>query len=235
MEDKNAQSLRSLTGKNLEEVVAYVLNRILNSKDIFAIKGNKKHLHDFFKDEEKVEDILNAIKIPIDRKLNQMQSEELPDADLLVFYWKENTFQLLAIISCKRSFHSRHVMVTFWSLVFKESHQNSQTKYVVVTEDNDQYHKDEKRRRTELGKSHEQSTATRRILEGFTDKVYIIKPYQSETKELEQDLKKYQEKGSKEVIFDLPNHPNHTEYCNAIRPFDDLIQDLLTWKKEFLE
>lgn len=118
-------------------------------------------------------------------------------------------------------------MVTFWGLAIRIG---SNIKYVCVTEDKDQYHP--KRPRSELGKSCKDSTSARRLLESFVDRIYVIKPYNEKSKELNLDMEKFNSQSEKQICFDTPNYKYHTEYCASVRPFDDLIFDLLRWKED---
>lgn len=77
-------------------------------------------------------------------------------------------------------------MVTFWGLAIRIG---SNIKYVCVTEDKDQYHPT--RPRSELGKSCQHSTAARRLLESFIDRIYIVKPYKENSDELKNDIQKF--------------------------------------------
>jgi hypothetical protein len=75
-------------------------------------------------------------------------------------------------------------------------------------------------------------------LESFVDRIYIIKPYSLNEKEIEQDIASFvfSKERHKDInyIFDNPNHPFHTKYCLSVRPFDDLVFDLLRWKDDLL-
>jgi len=81
-------------------------------------------------------------------------------------------------------------------------------------------------------------------LETFTDRVYTIKRYSGvRDPQLAQDIEAFQEylsslqdktsyARSMTTYFDDPDHPNHTEYCQSVRPFDDLVFDIIRWKNE---
>lgn len=233
LDDSKAQSLRSSEGQRLENVVSFILNSILNKEDIFITQGTTEGLRTIVKDKSVIEQIIDYNKLPVKRPCDQKQLEDYPDTDLFILLKTKNSWRVIGIINCKVSFHSRHTMVTFWGLAIRIG---SNIKYVCVTEDKDQYHSI--RPRSELGKSCEESTAVRRLLESFVDRVYIIKPYQLKTSELENDIKNFEinlnNKKKKIIYFDNPNSVHHTKYCVSVRPFDDLIFDLLRWKEEII-
>ena len=231
LDDSKAQSLRTSEGHRLENVVAYVLNTILNEYSIYIVRGTAQGLKKLIRENTVVKQIIDYNKLPVKRPCDQMQLEDYPDTDLFILIKNQNLWKVLGIINCKISFHSRHTMVTFWGLAIRIG---SNIKYVCVTEDKDQYRS--KSPRSELGKSCQQSTSTRRLLESFIDRTYIIKPYKENSLEIKDDIKKfsavYEKDKKKQIYFDNPNHKYHTEYCVSIRPFDDLIIDLLRWQEE---
>lgn len=138
-------------------------------------------------------------------------------------------WRLLAIINCKVSFHARHTEAAFWGLLTRLS---SNIPYVVVTEDRDIY----KPKASELGKSCEEATAARRLLESFSDRVYLAKRYENDQDpRLDADISlklSNIEKGISSIVFDDPAIPYHTQYCHSVRPLDDLVKDLRYWKTE---
>jgi len=231
LDDSQAQSLRSSEGQRLENVVAYILNTLLNDKDIYIAEGTSDGLKKIISDKKIVKQIIDYNKLPVKRPCDQKQLEDYPDTDLFILVKTKNEWRVLGIINCKLSFHSRHTMVTFWGLAIRIG---SNIRYICVTEDKDQYHPT--RPRSELGKSCQQSTAARRLLESFIDRIYIIKPYKESGDELKNDIQKFstiflkQKKNA--ICFDNPNYKHHTKYCVSVRPFDDLIYDLLRWQEE---
>lgn len=233
LDDSQAQSLRSSEGHRLENVVAYILNTLLNKHNIYIVEGTADALKKLINDKKVVKQIIDYNKLPVKRPCDQKQLEDYPDTDLFILIKTENQWRVLGIINCKLSFHSRHTMVTFWGLAIRIG---SNIKYVCVTEDKDQYHPT--RSRSELGKSCRESTAARRLLESFIDRIYIIKPYEEDGSKLKNDIQKFaaffsNKKEQKKIIhFDNPYHKHHTEYCISIRPFDDLIFDLIRWQEE---
>ena len=231
LDDSKAQSLRTAEGQRLENVVAYILNVLLNKYDIYIVKGTEGGLKKLINENTIVKQIIDYNKLPVKRPCDQMQLQDYPDTDLFIIVKIKNYWRVIGIINCKVSFHSRHTMVTFWGLAIRIG---SNIKYVCVTEDKDQYRT--KNPRSELGKSCQQSTSTRRLLESFVDRTYIIKPYEENSPELINDIKSFSSDSenniNKQVYFDNPNYKHHTEYCVSIRPFDNLIYDLLRWQEE---
>lgn len=231
MLDSEAQGLRTFEGKRLELVVSKILNELLNKFDIYVVRGNSEGLKTIIKDNDLISEIIDYNRLPVKRPCDQKQLMDYPDSDLMILTKNKNTWRLLGIINCKISFHSRHTMVTFWGLAIRIS---SNIKYLLVTEDKDQYHPE--RPRSELGRSCSESTATRRLLESFVDKIYIIKPYNLQDQQLQFDITSFKKtisnQKNEQYYFDNPEHPHHTEYCLSVRPFDDLIMDLLRWKDD---
>lgn len=231
LDDSKAQSLRSSEGQRLENVVSTILNHTLNKHNIFVVNGTTEGLKKLIKDSSIVKEIIDYNKLPVKRPCDQKQIEDYPDTDLFILVKYHNEWRVLGIINCKLSFHSRHTMVTFWGLAIRIG---SNIKYVCVTEDKDQYHPTKPR--SELGKSCKNSTAARRLLESFVDRIYIIKPYQLNSEELIKDIKAFSlifnNKKRTNIIFDSPNYKYHTEYCMSVRPFDDLIFDLIRWQED---
>ncbi|MCX7610065.1 MAG: BsaWI family type II restriction enzyme [Ignavibacterium sp.] len=231
LDDSKAQSLRSSEGHRLENVVAFILNNLLNDKEIFIAQGTTDGLKKVVNDKKIIEQIIDYNKLPVKRPCDQKQLEDYPDTDLFILLKTKTHWRVLGVINCKVSFHSRHTMVTFWGLAVRIG---SNIKYVCVTEDKDQYHP--VRPRSEFGKSCEESTAVRRLLESFVDRTYIIKTYELNSIEIQKDIEKFSialKKGTvKSICFDNPKHKYHTKYCVSVRPFDDLIFDIIRWKEE---
>lgn len=233
MLDTEAQGLRAAEGRRLEEVVKKILNTLLNDQDIYIVRGNSEDLRRTINDQSLVDQIIDYNRLPVKRPCDQKQLLDYPDSDLFILIKVNNNWRLLGIINCKTSFHSRHTMVTFWALAIRIS---SNIKYVLVTEDKDQYR--DNNPRSELGVSCSQSTSTRRLLESFVDRIYIIKPYQPDDENLQRDITLFRESLNNRTqttyYFDNPVHPHHTSYCLSVRPFDDLVIDLIRWKDDLL-
>lgn len=233
MLDSEAQGHRASEGRRLENVIMKILNDLLNQFNIFVVRGNSEGLRSIINDKTLVNELIDYNRLPVKRPCDQKQLMDYPDSDLFIMINSKNVWRLMGIINCKISFHSRHTMVTFWGLAIRIS---SNIKYVLVTEDKDQYHP--KHPRSELGRSCSESTSTRRLLESFVDRIYIIKPYNLDDLELQENISSFRKsmlsKNRNNYFFDNPNHPSHTEYCLSVRPFDDLIFDLLRWRDEML-
>lgn len=241
LSDSSAQGNRAKGGEKLELVTAHILNRILNKEDIFVLKGTKAGLLDTIKNDAIVTKIIDFNKLPVKRPCDQQQLEDYPDTDLFVLLKTGAHWKVLGIINNKVSFHSRHTMVTFWGLAVRIG---SNIRYVCVTEDVDQYRKDNPR--SELGRSCKDNTSPRRLLESFTDGVYLIKFYNGiEDPVLETDLSKFIEYYNSlddktsytrklTSFFDNPEYKYHTEYCKSVKSLDELVFEIIRWKRKNL-
>lgn len=239
LDDSKAQSIRVKTGERLEIVTAYILNYVLNKEDIYVLKGTKAGLLDTINNNEIVNSIIDFNKLPVKRPCDQQQLEDYPDTDLFILRKAGKKWKVLGIINNKVSFHSRHTMVTFWGLAVRIG---SNIRYVCVTEDADQY----RLKRSELGKNCKESTSTRRLLESFTDGIYLLKVYDGVAdpildKDINEFYNYYKKLGDKTSyarertnFFDNPAYEYHTEYCESVKPFDDLIFEIIRWKKKSL-
>jgi hypothetical protein len=238
LDDSTAQSQRTLYGRAFEITVGMILNRLLNPQGLFIVKGTAQALSTLIDDPAIVRGIIDYNRVPVKRRCDQTQLQDYPDTDLFVLYQDNDAWRVLAIISCKVSFHARHTETCFWALLVRLS---SYIKYVLVTEDGDIYRKF----RSELGTSCQRPTAPRRLLESFTDRVYLLKRYDGPDDErLFKDIEKFRSLFPNKLplyppsiietnpIFDDPTIPGHTQYCRGVRPFDDLVFDLLRWRIE---
>lgn len=232
MLEQIAQSLKAVGGTNFELIVANILNNFLLNDDIVITRAREASLRSLIHDKSNLHQIMNFTKVPVKRRCDQSQLQDYPDLDLFALVRPTEIAQkwrLLAIINCKVSFHARHTEAAFWGLLIRLS---SNIHFVVVTEDRDIY----KPKTSELGTSCQKSTETRRILESFSDRVYLVKKYKNENDpELEKDIfikKEILQKGTNSIIFDDINIPRHTQYCHSVRPLDDLIDDLKYWKRD---
>lgn len=228
-----AQSLKAVGGTAFEYIVARILNNFLMEDDIVVTRAREASLSKLIHDESNLHQIMDFTRVPVKRRCDQSQLQDYPDLDLFALI-RPNQFgqlwRLLAIINCKVSFHARHTEAAFWGLLIRLS---SNIPFVVVTEDRDIY----KPKPSELGRSCQASTETRRILESFSDRVYLVKRYASENdRKLDQDITTKQTNLKQgigdSIVFDDPNIPYHTQYCHSVRPIDDLIDDLRHWKIE---
>lgn len=233
--DAIAQSLRAAGGSAFERIVAKILNEFLSNDDIVVTRAREPALRALIQNESNLRQIMDFTRVPVKRKCDQSQLEDYPDLDLFALIrprQQRGLWRLLAIINCKVSFHARHTEATFWGLLVRMS---SNIPFVVVTEDRDIY----KPKASELGPSCQESTVTRRLLESFTDKVYLVKRYEDEDdSRLAADIRrKWQllNEGKEDIVFDDPSVPNHTKYCYSVRPIDELIDDLRRWKVEVPE
>lgn len=230
MLDRVAQSLRAAGGTAFEFIVAEILNNFLVSDGIVVTRAREPALRQLISEQSNLRRIMDFTQIPVKRRCDQSQLQDYPDLDLFALIRPESEgglWRLLAIINCKVSFHARHTEATFWGLLIRLS---SNIPFVVVTEDRDIY----KPKASELGISCQQSTETRRLLETFSDRVYLVKRYKSiDDDTLRHDLdtkKQHLRDGRTTVVFDDPSIPRHTQYCHSVRPLDDLIDDLRRWK-----
>jgi hypothetical protein len=217
----------------LEAIVARILNLLLNGQNIYVVKGNNRELRNV-PGASMAKQVVDYSTLPVKRPCDQKQIEDYPDSDLFVVYKDEEKWRVLAVISCKVSFHSRHTMVAFWGLAIRVS---SNMRYVCVTEDADIHRK----KRSELGVSCAESTAARRILESFTARTYLIKQYRSaDNPQLKKDVDQFltalmnSTRSARRIkpTFDDPSMPHHTQYCASVCPLDELYFDILRWKDE---
>ncbi len=237
LQDADAQSARSRSGRAFEDVVAKILNALLTSEGIYVVRGATDALRECVQDAQAVQAIVDYSRLPVKRPCDQKQLEDYPDSDLYALAYTPEGWRILALINCKVSLHSRHTMTCFGGLAVRMS---THLKFVFVTEDRDIY----KPKASELGASCQASTAGRRLLESFTDGVYITKYYTGlHANQLEGDIvamaSRIEETGgvvhltaTDSPVFDDPSIPNHTRYCVAVRPFDDLIPTLARWRRE---
>ncbi|MFQ6122951.1 MAG: BsaWI family type II restriction enzyme, partial [Dehalococcoidales bacterium] len=176
MLDQLAQSLRAAGGTAFEYIVAKILNSFLLEDDIVVTRAREASLRRLIHDQSNIYQIMDFTRVPVKRRCDQSQLQDYPDLDLFALIRPSKfgqLWRLLAIINCKVSFHARHTEAAFWGLLVRLS---SNIPFVVVTEDRDIY----KPKPSELGRSCQESTETRRILESFSDRVYLIKRYDNE-------------------------------------------------------
>ena len=163
--------------------------------------------------------------IPCDQRYDMM----LPDTDVLVYYGQKDGNGLvkkryhLATVSCKVSFHGRETESTFWAKVLR----NHGAKFYLATED----------KFGELA-TCENGKKVRRLVECFMDSIYLMKQYHGSSNTLEKEIalffdvlenskrSGYQRQDS--MIFE--NKRKEGSYCKLVRPFDDLLFDLVQLK-----
>jgi hypothetical protein len=230
--DRDAQSKRAAGGNEFEKIVAKILNEFMVTDNIVVTRARESVLSSLIHNKVNLRDILDFTKIPVKRRCDQTQLQDYPDLDLFALTKPtedEQLWRLLAILSCKVSFHARHTESAFWGLLVRLT---SRIPYVVITEDRDIY----KPKTSELGASCKGSTVTRRLLESFADRVYLVKRYNSENdpKLLSDIALKHNTLADDSLtpVFDDPTIPRHTKYCNSVRPLDDLFDDLRRWRLE---
>jgi len=232
--DSAAQAKRARGGRAFETIIMTVLTRFLERDGIVVVTGKPKALLDVIEDPANVDEIVSYTRLPVKRRCTQTQLEDYPDSDLFALvrpHHPTNPWRLLAIINCKVDFHSRETEAAFWGLSVRTS---SYIKYVCVTEDRDIYSVG----RSELGASCGKSRKARRLLESYTDRLYLCKRYSGigdPTLGTDIDTMLHQldrERPTTYPVFDDPSVPHHTEYCHLVRPVDDLISDLRRWKQE---
>lgn len=175
MLDKEAQSRRAVSGSAFERVVARILNEFLEREGIVVTRAREGALRQLINDWANLQQIMDYSRVPVKRQCTQGQIEDFPDLDLFALIKPQRSgdkWRLLAILNLKVSFHARNTEATFWGLLVRLT---SRIPFVVITEDRDIY-----RKNSELGVSCEQATRTRRLLEAFTDGIYLVKHYRSE-------------------------------------------------------
>jgi len=230
--DSEAQSRRVITGREFEYSVMDILNGLLVPYGIRVVKGTKGALQSYL-GEENAKRIIDYSRIPVKRRCDQLQLEDYPDSDLFILFSSGDSWKALGIISCKVSLHARHTETCFWGLL---THISSRMKYLFVFMDKDIL----SGKSSELGRSCNSSRSPRRLLEAFTDRVYILSSIPPE--ELEDKIECFKKEfgagfplfspSDHFPVFDDPAIDEHTEYCRGVRPFDDLIFDIIRWVKE---
>lgn len=245
MADKSAESYRQRlvgeVGRTLEANVRYIINEVLNKRDVWALTVSD--IMRWAKDDGSHRKLAEYIKVPVKNSCTQQQIMTLPDTDILTAYKQEDkvsksvVWHPLCIVSCKASFHGRETESLFWSAMTRDS----KIRFVLVTEDADRYGAKPK---TEL-KTCETANKPRRLLECFLDRTYIIKKYSKVRNGIVKDINKFYPvfekaeaqnyRGVNSQIFDDYERKPHAEYCNLVRPFDDLLIDLMHWKFEKLK
>jgi hypothetical protein len=228
--DKEAQSLRISTGTQFEKNVAYVITDLLISENIYAT--SLKNLKESVVREPGLNQVLEFAKLPLRSPCRQTYEMVLPDSDVIVYYvQKDHSGNVkkrfhLATISCKVSFHARETESAFWASALR----NHGSKFVLATED----------KFDEL-KTCEMGNKARRVLESYMDGIYMMKQYGNRKNDLIKDIARFYEVFQKSkqsgyvrqgsTIFDEGRKQGR--YCKQVRPFDDLVFDLMKWKFEF--
>lgn len=230
--DAQAQSLRVTGGNEFERIVAKILNEFLAKDSIVVTRARESNLNNLINSKVNLKDIMDFTKIPVKRRCDQTQLQDYPDLDLFALIKPTEggqSWRLLAILSCKVSFHARHTESAFWGLLVRLT---SNIPFVVVTEDRDIY----KPKSSELGVSCKESTVTRRLLESFANRIYLVNHYKNENDpKLLADIKLKHEllnENDNSPVFDDVSIPNHTQYCHSVRPLDELTNDLRRWSIE---
>ena len=233
------------TGKLLERNVRKIINDVLEKKGIKAL--TVAEITRYGKVDASYKKLLPFIMVPVKNSCKQEQKMTLPDTDILVLYNQEDrvaksrSWLPLCIISCKASFHARETETTFWATQVHPT----KVKFVCVTEDADRYVKDKKGRLkdTEL-KTCDNPNKIRTLLEGFCDRTYIIKKYSEHGYNIIKDIDAFYSvleraeaqtfRGITSRLFDDFERKPHADYCDNVRPFDDLLFDIMNWKFEKL-
>lgn len=120
--------------------------------------------------------------------------------------------------------HSRQAEICFWAQALR-----AVTRFVFVTEDRDVY---SARHRSELGRSCEEATLPRRLLETFTDGVYLVRRYPTTSSpDLLRDIDAFETRGKNTTppVYHAEGLEGHTRYCSRVRPLDDLVKHLQEW------
>lgn len=228
-------------GAQLEGNVQSAINSILNAKDIYAHKPSE--INRMARTDDQLRGLLVYCMMPLPHPCGGDFQLQLPDTDLIVALRQVlpnglHEWKPLTIVSCKASFHARETEATFWSRLNRER----SVRNVLVTEDSDRYQA--RGPKTELKSCGPQASKTRRLLEAYMDRVYIIKKYSVAGYDLAQDINRFRPAfqraeaqhytGIGSHIFDDIERRPHGEYCSRVRPFDDLLFDLMRWKYEAL-
>ena len=228
--DNEAQLLRNVAGKQFEGMVARAINEILNREGIFA--ASLKQLNDLIRRDPAFGQVLEFAKTPVRNPCDQNYQMMLPDTDVLVYYVQKDHAGFvrkryhLATVSCKVSFHGRETESTFWAKVLG----NHGSKFYLATED----------KFGELG-ACEDGKKVRRLVESYMDFTYLMNQYGSPTNSLEKDIAKFYDlfENSKRSSYQRQNtrifdsRRAEGKYCKRVRPFDDLLFDLMQLTFEF--
>lgn len=239
LNDRTAQSWRTLAGQAFEGVVSEILNSTVTEEGLFVVKGTSDALQGLINDSPTVQRIIDYNRLPVKRPCDQSQLQDYPDTDLFVLFKDNGAWKVLGIVSCKVSLHGRHTETCFWGTLIRLT---SNIKYVFVTEDRDIY----QGKPSELGRSCEEPRAARRLLESFTNRVYLVKQYSGPLDpNLARDVQAFRSALDNDSIplyapydtattpfFDDLSPPTHTQYCSTVRPIDDLVFDLVRWRRE---
>jgi hypothetical protein len=226
----------NIKGRKLETNVKQILNTILSSKRIRALDCSK--IRKWARIDSNYKGLAEYIKVSIESPCSKETITYLPDKDIIVFCEQERnagggvTRHPLCVVSCQTSFHARGTEPLFWSLLTR-----SKVRYVLVTEDSDRYGE---RPKTELG-TCTNGNKIRRLFESFLERAYIIKKYDRVNDGLVKDIDSFcrvfgkdvaTRKGIEPIIFDDNKRKPRAGYCTNIRPFDDLLFDIIRWKSE---
>jgi len=237
------QRLKSEVGKKLEANVWRIINDTLNKEKVYAF--NVADVKRWTERNHAMRRLIDYVKVPVKNVCWQDQITTLPDTDNLVVYKQEKTgteninWHPLAIVSCKTSFHARETESLFWALQVKPT----RIPYVLVTEDSNRYNRKPEERNTELGNCEDRNRV-RTLLESFLDRVYVMKKYGFENNDIIRDIDSFHSvlekaaasgyRGVDSRVFDDSERRPHAGYCKLVRPFDDLLFDLMKWKFEKL-
>ncbi|MFM8293226.1 MAG: BsaWI family type II restriction enzyme, partial [Microcystaceae cyanobacterium] len=61
----------------------------------------------------------------------------LPDADLIIYRWRNNTPTILCVLSVKNSFRERYTQTPYWKIKLSQSEVTQHIKVYMITPDND--------------------------------------------------------------------------------------------------
>jgi hypothetical protein len=228
--DNEAQLLRNVAGKQFEGIVARAINEILNREGIYAV--SLKQLGDLIRHDSSFRQVLEFAKTPVHNPCDQSYRMMLPDTDVLIYYVEKDHAGFvrkryhLATVSCKVSFHGRETQSTFWAKVLG----NHGSKFYLATED----------KFGELG-TCEKGKKVRRLVESYMDCTYLMNQYRSPRNSLEKDIASFYNifENSKRTGFQrqdtriFDSRRAEGKYCKRVRPFDDLLFDLMQLRFEF--
>jgi hypothetical protein len=228
--NKEAQSLRSLTGRSFEKNVAKTITDILSREGIYA--RSFRDLKNAVKYEPGLAQVIEYAHMMVNSPCLNRYELILPDTDIVAYYVEKGLYDNeikryhLATISCKVSFRERYAESAFWASALR----GHQKRFVLVTED----------KADEL-ESCEKGLKARRVLESYIDGgIYLMKSYGKNTSLLDSDTEKFFEifKKSQRSAYAragttlLDSGRRSDRYCDKVRPFDDLVFDLMAWKFE---
>lgn len=232
--DSAAQRRRQQAGQVFQDVVHTILKAFLEPLGLVVSSGRQADLRRVVLGKQGLKSVLQGARPGVRRPCDGRILDVYPSTDLFVIAREE--WKLLAVVNCKVSFHARHTEACFWAHAM---HEKTDVLYFVVTEDKAAWTGG----RSELGPSCEQASRTRKLLETYTDGVYLLQHFKGLSdpslatciaavrERLAGSPSKLQDPTLLRGILDQEAETGHTRYCSRVRPFEDLVARLAGLKK----